>query len=154
MDHAQYQPAFPLARTVGLLAATAALASLATWLILPLFFAGVVTLDQTLALCASVVFVSSILGVLPVAMLGPLGVMATVTGYFIGAAVRGLMCLAAVVVAVRGLRFEPGPVAVCLVVLYLPLLFVEAALVARYLWHKDLLPRPAADTGSSTEALA
>lgn len=88
---------------------------------------------------AGVSWVACVLGILPVALLGPLGVMPTIFAYFGGAVARVVLSLLAAIVAVRLAHLPPLPVAAALMVMYLPLLFVEAGLVGKYLWSKDFL---------------
>lgn len=92
-------------------------------------------------LAGAVVWGASLVGVTPVALLGKRGVMATAAGYFVGMGIRLPACLGLyMVVSSRGL-WPAGPVALVLGLMYAPLLFVEAALVGRYLWAKDFLDR-------------
>ncbi len=76
---------------------------------------------------------SSILGLLPVAVGYRLGVMGTAYGYFIGAGIRVLICILATVMALRS-DWAIRAWLTTLMGLYLPLLMLEAGLVGRYLW--------------------
>ena len=91
------------------------------------------------------VWLASLVSLWPVKVLGPKGIIPTVWGYFLGAAVRLLLCLIASVWAVTRFGLHEHQVMVMLVVAYLPLLFVEAAWVGRYLWLKDGLLDPTAN---------
>ncbi len=99
---------------------------------------------------AVLVWGTSVLAVLPVGVLGSAGVLATVWGYFIGAGVRLLSCMG----VYWWLTTEPSPLparplAVALGVTYVWLLFVEMAMVGRYLWAKDFLYRTAGAGGAT-----
>lgn len=136
-----HQPGFPI------LPATAALWGLAA-VLLALAWSVVTTttpLDPlgSIAVVGPVVLlvvVSATLGLLPIYLLGPLGVMPTIYAYFGGAAVRFALSLLGLVWMVKALSLPAGIAAVVMVAAYLPLLAVESALAGRYLWLKDSLP--------------
>lgn len=136
---------FPARLTLACLTPAAVAAGLLAGLVLPMIYGRDPLVGQAVLVMSAAAWASAMLGVLPVALLGPHGVMPTVYGYFIGAALRIVLSLAAGVVAVRVLALPMEPVALTLVGVYLPLLFIEAGIVGRYLWQKDL---PAAMTAS------
>lgn len=83
------------------------------------------------------VWAAAVAGVLPVAAMGARGALPTAVGYFIGMAVRLLVCLGAFLIVSFEEVLPRRPFAVALVGFYVPLLWVEVAFVARYLWLKD-----------------
>lgn len=137
MNTATYDHRFPTLKAIAALtlsgATTAALLIMAVWHFQP---------DQPdAASAAKLMALASIfaawLGLLPVILLGHLGVMATVYSYFIGAAIRVVLCLSAGVAAVVVGKLPAATVGLTLIAMYLPLLFVEVGFVARFLWMKD-----------------
>lgn len=86
-------------------------------------------------------WVTAMVSLLPVALLGPLGVMATVVGWFVGTAARVVITLGLAWWLVRQMDLSSEAATWALMIVYLPLLFTEAGLVGRYLWMKDSLPR-------------
>jgi hypothetical protein len=139
----QPQPAFPLIKTLGtLLAVALALAGVSAAVIPWAFGFPAGALPGVLAMAGVVTF-SLLLSVLPVGMLGPLGVLATVYGYFAGAAARFVICILAGFLLVKVQGLPAGPVMITMPVMYLPLMMIETAMVGRYLWKKDSLePSP------------
>lgn len=133
------QPAFPILQAVGVLTLAAAAAAMVCLWAIPAAFGNPDGAQRGVALMAGVAWFSLVLGVLPVGLLGPLGVMPTVYGYFLGGAARVVICLGMAVVLVKSAMLPAGPVMVTLAAMYLPLLFVEVTLVGRYLWKKDFL---------------
>lgn len=139
MNTATYDHRFPTLKAIAALtlsgAAVAGLLLMAVWHFQP---------DQPdAASAAKLMALASVfaawLGLLPVILLGHLGVMATVYSYFIGAAIRVALCLSAGVAAVVVGKLPAVTVGVTLIAMYLPLLFVEVGFVARYLWAKDFM---------------
>ena len=131
------QPAFPTLITLVILTALAiGLYGLIHWV-------GVITFNlskvESVAICAMamVAWASSIIGLMPVIVLGPKGVRPTVVGYFIGAGARVLICIVAAVVLIKAIHLPAEAVMITLVVMYLPMLFLESTCVCRYLWQKD-----------------
>lgn len=130
MQHTKADITFPIARTGALLTLAAALAAGGLWLIgLPA--------DVVLTMGA-IVWLSALLGVMPVAVYGPRGLMPALFAYYAGAGVRILLCLAAVVVLIKRLAMPAGPVVVTLMTTYLLLLFVEVKQVMRFIRISDL----------------
>lgn len=89
---------------------------------------------------ALVVWASSLAGIVPVALLHRSGLLPTVHGYFLGAAIRVCVCILATVIAVRSGRVPAGPWVTTLLGMYIPLLFVEVALVGRSIWDRSANP--------------
>ncbi|MCC7193708.1 MAG: hypothetical protein IT444_13110 [Phycisphaeraceae bacterium] len=139
MNSRPRQPAFPLLQAIGLLTLVAAVVGLICLWAVPAAFNHPDGAQRGVMLMAVIAWFSLILSILPVGMLGPLGVMPTVYGYFLGGAARVVICLIMGVVLVKAALLPVGPVMVTLAAMYLPLLFVEAALVGLYLWKKDFL---------------
>ena len=138
------QPSFPAAPALAMLSAVAlGLALAAAWLV-P-WACGTGARDARVAVwtAAAVVWATGLLGLAPVILAGPHGVMPTVRAYFLGAASRFVLSLTAAAGAVKLGGLPAKPLMVTLLALYLPLLFVETALVARYLWRKDALANSA-----------
>ncbi len=149
------QPSHPpfaaLSATVWL-TLTAMVALGLAWLIVP---HETVTDTRGLLLAAAVSWIAALLALAPVTLLGPLGVMATIWGYFIGAGGRIVLCVLAGAMLVKLAHLPAKSVMLTLVVMYLPLLMVEASLVARYLWLKDALapPKSGQATGNGEKRL-
>ncbi len=104
--------------------------------------AGVLTLlaaqPHVVWTVAAIVWLSSLIGVAPVAWFGPRGVMATLYAYFGGAAVRIVLCLAAVVLLIKIGAMPAGAVVMTLMVLYLALLAIEVWQVLHFIRTNDL----------------
>lgn len=155
MNDTQNQPGFPLPQATVWLTATAAVCWAVAWYAAVALHGDTPGVRSAVYLAGAAVWGASLVGIAPVALLGQQGVMATVWGYFIGMGIRLALCLGLYLAVVsRGLL--PGqPVATTLAVMYVPLLFVEVALVGRYLWAKDFLDTGAAMTaagsGTNTE---
>lgn len=138
MTPALSQPAFPLRQAVSLLTGVAVLL-LAGGVVVTRFIAPSDAGFDAMLFAGIVVWLASVLGVIPVAIVGQRGVMPAVYASFIGMGLRLALTFAAAIAAVRAGRLEGLHVAVWLAVFYLPLLAVEITLVGRYLWHKDFL---------------
>jgi hypothetical protein len=95
-----------------------------------------------------VAWLISLIGLLPVVLLGPLGVMQTVWGYFLGSALRVMLGLAGWYLVSTSQQLPADMTGLALVAAYLPLLFVEVGFVARYLWDKDAAARSGASAAS------
>ena len=91
---------------------------------------------RAVLLTGGVVSLAALLGLGPVALLGPAGVMPTAAGHFAGAVVRFIAGLAALVLGLGQLHLPAAGLVLGLTI-YLPLLLIETALVGRYLWRKD-----------------
>jgi len=147
MNDANNQPGFPLAQSAACLTATAAVCLAGAWGVITMLYRDIPDATAAVCLAGTVVWGASILGMIPVALLGKQGVMATVGGYFTGMGIRLALCLGLYMVVASRDSLRAEPVAVVLVMMYVPLLFVETALVAKYLWAKDFL---SAGTGIGT----
>jgi len=140
-SQSQVQASFPLGTALLLMSGVAALIYIVVRLAVGVYYGDAVEVSRAVNGAALVVYVSGIIGVLPAAALARFGLMPVVYGYFCGAAVRVLAVLIATVVAVAAMALPAGPWAVTLFALYLPLLFLEAALVGRFIWDKRLPAR-------------
>ena len=136
---------------IGLLVPAAALYGVLAWAIPAICGREGGALAGVSAMAGVVTF-SLVLSILPVGVLGRLGVMPTVYAYFLGAAARFVICLAAGFLLVKAQGLPAVPVMLTLAIMYLPLLFIESALVGRYLWKKDALGKPAADASNAPPA--
>ena len=146
MSQAEPQP-FPFLRTaVVLTLAAAALTTLGLFVGPSLYPVKAVRL--VIAASCFMVWVTSLLGVLPVAILGHRGLMPAVWGYFIGMALRFPLSFAFYLIAVIAWRWPGNPVVFALALSYIPLLFVEVGIVGRYIWQKDGAIDHAAPSGA------
>ncbi len=141
MTRRERQPGFPMWSAVVLLTGVAGVVYAASWAIVTYWFSDVHGAQPAVSVMAAVVWASSLLGVLPVVVLGPRGVLPTVVGYFVGAGIRIVLCLAAAVIAAKGYGLPLAVTMVSMVAMYQPLLFVETACVGVYLRRKDRLPK-------------
>lgn len=139
MNNVNHQPGFPLALSAACLTATAAVCLAAAWGVITTMYGDSSETAAVINLAGVAVWAASIVGVIPVALLGKQGVMATVAGYFVGTGIRLALCLGLCMAVVSRDLLPVGPMAVVLVMMYVPLLFVETALVGRYLWAKDFI---------------
>ena len=143
--------------TFGFLSATAAITIVAmilfglAWWLVKSAFGQVAGSEQAIILAAIVAWGSSLLGLLPVAMVSQQGLMPTVYGYFVGAAIRVIICIVASVIAIASVKTPAGPWATTLLGMYLPLLFLEVSLIAQYIWRIDGPRRGSTDSGSSPD---
>jgi len=134
-------PSFPLTQAVISLTGVAWVGFMLMWWATSPVYTHTPGAEQAVFLAACVAWGTAIAGVIPVAWLGPLGVLPTVWGYFIGMSLRLTVCLGVYIyVSLHG-QLPVYPMAVTLGVLYVPLLFTETAIVGRYLWNKDFLGR-------------
>ena len=130
------RPALPLVTCLlGLTGMAAAMVPVAAWLCAAVF-GSVPNRSLAVGAMAAVVWAASLVAVVPVALLDRRGGAGTVTGYFIGAAIRIAVCLAAALVGVLACDLPAGPVLLTLAVVYVPLLWLESALVARGMWRR------------------
>ena len=107
---------------------------------------------QGVALMAGTVWFTGLLSVLPVAALGPLGVMPAVKAYFIGAGVRVALCLIVLALALSAWKLPKAALVIGLMGVYLPILFVETTIVVNYVKQKRPTPGeilPEADDASA-----
>jgi hypothetical protein len=151
MSDATLQPRFPAGRAALILSGAAALILLVSWLVIRGLFSGDRMLFTTLFYGGGTVWAAAILGILPIAVLGPRGVMPAVCGYFIGTGVRLILVMALAMAAVHSGWLPGRPMAMVLSVFYLPLLGIEVSLVGRYLWQKDFVKRQGAGSPDGGE---
>ena len=137
-------------KTFAVLSALCAVLFVLLLWLLPLMFKDQLTTRAVLVM-GCVVWLSGLISVLPVAMMGHFGVMQAMKAYLGGAVARVMIILAAVVVGVAVMKLPKMPLVVTLMTMYLPLLFTETALVVRYIKKNDL---PASSNLPGTEALA
>lgn len=148
------QPGFALLPAVATVTAVAALAGALAWAVVPAVSDGHAAVTQTVGLMAALGWATALVSLLPVALLGSLGVMATVGGWFVGTAARVAITLGVAVVLVRRLGLPADAATWSLMIVYLALLFTETGLVGRYLWMKDSLPREGSIPAGAGGALA
>jgi hypothetical protein len=129
-------PLLPVTLALGL---TACLSGGAVWAVYSLGLGRPAVAPMIVATAAGV-FALSLLGLLPVVLLGPRGVMPTVAGYFVGMFIRLPAALGAYLWVELAGTIPADPVLHTLAPTYVLLLFVEVAFVGRYLWAKDDLP--------------
>lgn len=135
------QPAFPIAKVMVCVTLAAILCLMATAWLVGTVYGRTPDVVPVACAAAALVWSSLILAVVPVAVLGPAGVLPAVWGYFIGSALRLLICLVSFGLLTKWTGLLPGkPMAIAMVMMYVPLLFVEATLIGRYVWAKDFLP--------------
>lgn len=140
MENQKPEPRFPLVQAVAALTAVcAACAAVGLWWVSMHGYGGAEGSRGFVALGVGVAWASSIAAVLPVAWLGPRGVMPTAVAYFTGAAFRFLVCLGFCGWFWAEMPAAAGWAIAGVMGAYLPTLFVEAAIVGRYLWKKDSL---------------
>jgi len=94
-------------------------------------------LTRVALFCVPSCWVALLVGLAPIAWMGPRGVMPAITGYFIGMGARLVVCAAAAIVGIFLLDYPINPLLLTIAGIYIPLMFVEAALVGRYLWRLD-----------------
>jgi len=148
---------FPAGRVLAWLSVVAVALVVALWLVLPLLFSDHAGARSAVLTIGLATWLSGLLSVLPVAGVSATranDVMLYVKAYFLGAGLRILVCLAALVIAVKPMGLPAAPVVITLMVVYLPLLFIETAGVTRYIKSPDgpsracnnheKLPRPEA----------
>ncbi len=86
---------------------------------------------------ALVVWLSGLLGVLPVSLLGRGGVMGVVRGWFIGTGLKLLVSITAGVILIKVWGYQLNPVMLTLALMYLAMLPVSMFFVLNYLRAKD-----------------
>ncbi len=150
MPNPAAKPRFPIVTTLVLLTLIALVVGWLLTLLMPMFFAPPTASLQTelhriIYLSTGIVWLAAMLSLLPLFMLAPRGLMPTVTGYFIGSGVRLLLCLGAAVYLCLFNQQPALPTGLAMVAVYVPLLFVESALVGRYLIQLDKSPKPKGD---------
>jgi len=125
---------FPIWRAVFALSAAACVILVAaSWAVAVMFGEGP---DNTRAVgvAAVVAWGSSLIGIIPVAIFYERGLLAAVQGYFLGMGARVIICVGTTAVAVGVWRFPGGVWATTLLSMYLPLLFIEVAIIGHRVW--------------------
>ncbi|MCE9592401.1 MAG: hypothetical protein K8S99_17995 [Planctomycetes bacterium] len=154
MSTTPLQPAFPSLRVCAALSA----ASLATAVVMAavvLIVPGWSACLGAVALAACVVWIASLVGLVPVAVMGPFGVSSTLIGYFSGMGARVLLCIIGGLAGVYVMGLATQPLLLGMAAMYMPLLLVEAGYVGRYLSAKDpVTPTEKTPGGDHKEALA
>ena len=100
---------FRFATAAALLTVASALLLAAAWLLIPNLIGDQDGSGCAVVLAALTVWVSALIGIVPVALLQPRGLMPAVHGYFIGAAIRVVVCILATVLAVRSATVATAP---------------------------------------------
>jgi hypothetical protein len=95
---------------------------------------------------AGAVWVGAMLSLAPMLVAG-VGVLAVLRAWFLGTAVRLVLCLGVLAAGVKLWGLPPGPLAGSLMACYLPVLFAEVRLVMR---HIRAQPAPARTSVAST----
>ena len=129
---------FPTLRAVVILTGVAIACGAAAVAASGARFDGGAAAAKVAAVTSAVVWFLALLGLAPVAILGPSGVMRTVGAYFAGMFLRFTGSLGGYVMVLMLTNLPADPVLYALVGTYVPLLFVEAAIVGRFLWQMDL----------------
>ncbi len=131
------QDSFPTGILLASLLGTTAGLFLLGWWAFPRLFADAEAARACLLLGAGTVGLLAVLGVAPLAVMGPLGSMPTVYAWFIGTGIRMVGVVLALAVGVKLLDLPPLPLVTAIMGIYLPLLAIEAAVAGHYLWIKD-----------------
>jgi len=128
---------FPLGLTAGAMTLAALLSGAVAWALVPLLVAGDPLTDRSVFYGIVFSWLAVVGSLLPVVATQRLGLMAMVHGYFLGTAGRFVFALA-VITAFHLLDVaSAGPMALTVVLCYLPMLAIEAGMVARHLWQLD-----------------
>lgn len=133
---------FPILSTLLLLTLVTLLTAGLMYFLLPMLFENVMPaymdqLDPIITRSALIVLFAAVLSAIPLFLRAHRGVMATVSAYFIGSGIRLVLCLGAAVYLCL-FRNQPAiPTGLTMVMLYVPLLLLESALVGRYLFQLD-----------------
>jgi hypothetical protein len=129
----QTDSSFPFMKTLTVLSALALLLGAILYLVIPQLLKSPNDAQQGVGFMAIVVWFSSLISVLPLARGNYDGPIQLMKAYFIGAGLRVVVCLLALVVAIKMMNLSPIPLVATLFVMYLPLLFTETGLVVRHL---------------------
>jgi len=151
MTSRRIEPSFPsLQAAIGLTLAWGASLGAACGLMSIGASGGLHAQVQEVLSIAVILWVAAIVGLVPVAMLGPWGVLPTVWGYFLGSGARALITLIGYGVLKVSGHLSSDTVVLAMVSIYVVLLFVEVGYISHYLWHKDFLDRGDTDTPVSS----
>ena len=106
------------------------------------------TLSGSAVAMVVIVWLSFLAGLVPVAAVASRGVTAMVYGYFLGTAIRVVLCLSAMFVAIKFWGVSDHCVALTVVPSYLILLLIESGLIGRSLWLDSTPRHPTQSHGS------
>jgi len=128
---------FPVWGSVMVLSVIALAASAMVWPMALAIFGSEGQVHQAIAYAAITAWVAMLIGLAPVAAMRSRGDKAMTKGYFVGAGIRTSVCVAMTVGSIQLGGLPVGPWATALMGVYIPLLFVEAAIVGRYMWRRN-----------------
>ena len=153
MNDQPAQRAFPIVSTVAVLGAAAAALTGLGVILVPQLFDGAGT--QTIVVAGAL---AGGLGVLSMAVVGvtaPFGMKPLASAYFLSMGVRMIGCFAAAHLFIHlGWIASGKPLAASLALVYLPMLLIEVAILARYLRQVNYFDGPATTPSNATEARA
>lgn len=109
------------------------------------------TAQSTVGFAILVVWVVSVLAIIPVAVFGPRGVTATMAAYCLGMAGRMLVCVAAALIVVQTRYLPAEPTLLSMLAAYLGMVVVETVIVGRYLRSKDSIAGREAEAKSGSK---
>ncbi len=135
------QPRFPLFTTLAALLGASVILFVLAWTVFPTVTDEPAT-RSCILFAGILVSVISMLTMIPVAILGPMGLMPTMYGVFGSMAVRMGICLGGAIYANRVLEMPRVVLVASLMWFYLPLMLIEMASIGRYVWQKDFIPQP------------
>lgn len=130
-------PSFPVARALGWLSLTLLVLAGAFYGVGGLINARDTVSTSVVVFVALVLWLSAVVSICPMRVLGSMGPSAVVWGYFAGTAARIILSVGACAWAIIKLGLPAQGVLLVLVGLYLPVLFLEAGYIGRHLWRMD-----------------
>lgn len=140
------QTAFPVVR--ALLVLTIAIAMLiGLTSLVTAYWIGNRSLSETLGYVGTVSWLGAVLGLVPIAYLGPRGVMPAIHGWYAGMALRLAVCVVGVLFGLYAFGLALEPMLLGIAGYYILMLFIEAGIVSKYLWNKDLYSYPSLQKG-------
>lgn len=145
---------YPALLTIASLTGAAVVAGVLARALVGLLVASDANLTRAVLIMTIIAWAISIVGLLPVILLGPMGVLPTVWGYFIGAGLRVVLGLTGWYLVQMLTSLPADMTGLALVAAYVPLLFVEVGFVAYYLWHKDLAATGQGGSSAGLKVLA
>ncbi len=138
MIHDDRQPAFPLISATSVMAMVWVACLVVSFVVVRQVYSPAVGSGVAVAVTGTgVVGLWLMMTLIPVAALGPWGVIPTVYGYFLGCGARFLGCFGFCAWVLMSDALPGDPTVMCVVIAYVPLTLVDAAFVGRYLWQKD-----------------
>jgi len=148
MTTQRIEPSFPfLQAAIGLTLAWGVSVGVMCWLVSINVLDSLHTPVHEVLRIAVTIWIAMMVGLIPVAILGPWGVLPTVWGYFLGSGARVLITLAGYSILKISGYLSSDLVVLAMVGIYVILLFVEVGYISHYLWHKDFLDH--VDPGST-----